>query len=185
MHTPLMSARRRKRLKIVRRADATIINLGEMEIWDGADLALVRDTLFELIVEKNHKSVGVDMRWVKYVPSGFFGMLSDWNDKGIRVVLHSPQPNVREMLWFRQFFVPAEDDCHLLLGEPVSDLLGDEPDEFDELIDDDSAEAMDSVEPTAPRTEATEADVKNVDNSDDDVIPLDVLQPHDHAVSAY
>lgn len=131
MQTPLMSARRRNRLNLFNKHDAVIINLGQMEIWDGADLALVRDTLFELIAKKQHKSVGIDMSWVKYVPSGFFGMLSDWHDQGIRIILVSPQQNVREMIWCRQFFREFAPDC-LLLSTPSRGefLLIDEDDEW-------------------------------------------------------
>lgn len=122
MSTPLMSDRRRKRLCLTERGSITVISVGEMEIWDGADLALIRDTLHELIEDQNQQDVGIEMASVKYVPSGFFGMLSEWNDLGVRITLYGVQPNVQRMLWFRHFFLEIEPDCYLLQGEPVIEL---------------------------------------------------------------
>lgn len=81
-----------------------VILLGEMEIWDGADLALLRETLVHIFHEMRSRSFGVDMSYVKYVPSGFFGMLHDWHDMNVRIRLYSPQPHIMSMLWFRKFF---------------------------------------------------------------------------------
>jgi transketolase len=47
-------------------------------LWDGADLSLIRDTLNRLVVKERRRSIAIQMRTVKYVPSGFFGMLFDW-----------------------------------------------------------------------------------------------------------
>lgn len=99
-----------------------MVSVGEMEIWDGADLALIRDTLHELIEAKGQRDVGVEMGSVKYVPSGFFGMLSEWHDLGVRITVHDVQPNVQRMLWFRHFFLEIEPGCYLLQSEPVIEL---------------------------------------------------------------
>jgi hypothetical protein len=82
----------------------SVVDIGDMEIWDGADLSLVRDTLNVLISRRHRRSVGIDMRHVKYVPSGFFGMLYDWFEAGITVYLSQPQDRVVGMLWFQRFF---------------------------------------------------------------------------------
>ncbi|MFV0443307.1 MAG: hypothetical protein ACK5Q5_07030 [Planctomycetaceae bacterium] len=82
----------------------TVVDIGDMEIWDGADLSLVRDTLAVLIDRRRRRTVGVQMRHVKYVPSGFFGMLYDWFESGINVYLVEPQDRVGNMLWFQRFF---------------------------------------------------------------------------------
>ena len=87
-----------------------VIHLGDMEIWDGADLALLRETLVHLFHKMRSRRFGVDMTYVKYVPSGFFGMLFDWYEKGVEIQLYSPQPQVSGMLWFRRFFQPVGDD---------------------------------------------------------------------------
>lgn len=81
-----------------------VVKMGEMEIWDGADLALLRETLARIVDRENHESMGVDMTFVKYIPSGFFGMLYDYTERGIAIRLYNPQPHVRLMLWFREFF---------------------------------------------------------------------------------
>ena len=91
-------------LTLSRTGTATIVDIGDMEIWDGADLSLIRDTLTRLIVKDRKRSIAVQMRTVKYVPSGFFGMLYDWHEGGITIRLLTPQPNVANMIWFRRFF---------------------------------------------------------------------------------
>ena len=40
---------RKDRMKLHRRDKVTVMDLGEMDIWDGADLALLRETLANLI----------------------------------------------------------------------------------------------------------------------------------------
>ena len=99
-----------------------LMNLGEMEIWDGADLSLLRDGLNHIILKEKQRSVAVDMSCVKYVPSGFFGMLFDWFEKGIAIRLYAPQERVTQMLWFRQFFLPADDGRYdLHHGRPMEE----------------------------------------------------------------
>jgi hypothetical protein len=105
-------------MKLFERDGYTVLDLGQVEIWDGADLALLRDTLTQVIAVRGGRKVGINMRWVKYIPSGFFGMLYDWHEKGVSIRLYTPQPHVARMLWFRQFFDDLSDDCFLLRGEP-------------------------------------------------------------------
>ena len=97
----------------------TVLDLGDMDIWDGADLALRRETLHRMIEVEGRRSVGVNIQHVKYIPSGFFGMLYDWHEKGVVIHLYSPLARVRNMLWFRQFFTPVDDEAHLLHNGPV------------------------------------------------------------------
>ena len=113
-----MASKRRQRMKLFERDGYTVLDLGQVEIWDGADLALLRDTLTQVIAVRGCRKVGVNMRWVKYIPSGFFGMLYDWHEKGVSIRLYTPQPHVARMLWFRQFFDDLSDECFLLRGEP-------------------------------------------------------------------
>ncbi len=105
--TPRMTQQRRfKRMVIDVMEDNTIVlHVGEMDIWDGADLALLREGLTQLIEKDRFRSIVVDMQHVKYIPSGFFGMLFDWHEKrNVAFALTTPQPNVQRMLWFQQFF---------------------------------------------------------------------------------
>ena len=109
---------KRNRLRFHDWNGAKVIDLGNMEIWDGADLALLRETLTKLIVTERLHSVGVNMASVKYIPSGYFGLLYDWREQGIRIQLFNPQAHVQRMLWFQQFLQPITDGCFLLLSEP-------------------------------------------------------------------
>lgn len=99
----------------------TVLDLGDMEIWDGADMALLRESLTRLIKAEKRRSIGIDLTHVKYIPSGFFGMLFDWYETGVKIRLYSPQPNVLKMLWFNQFFEPVTDGCYQLAPRPVAD----------------------------------------------------------------
>lgn len=101
-------------LTLQRQRAATIIDIGDMEIWDGADLSLIRDTLTRLIHKERRRSIAIQMRTVKYVPSGFFGMLYDWWEQGISVRLIAPQARVERMLWFQRFFEHEGGDSYVL-----------------------------------------------------------------------
>ncbi len=114
---------RKKRITIHQHDDVTVLDMGEMEIWDGADLALLRETLTQLFDVENQRSLGVDMTFVKYIPSGFFGMLYDWHQKGAAIRLYTPQAHVQNMLWFRQFFDHVGSGCFNLLTEPKQPYL--------------------------------------------------------------
>ncbi|HUG91752.1 MAG TPA: STAS domain-containing protein [Planctomycetaceae bacterium] len=117
-----MASRRKQRMKLHDRDGVTVLDLGAIEIWDGADLSLLRDTLTALIEHEGCRSIGVDMSSVKYIPSGFFGMLFDWHERDIEMRLYSPQPNVANMLWFRRFFEPEGEGAYVLTSEPARDL---------------------------------------------------------------
>lgn len=112
----------KKSLQLIPNEGFTVLNLGEMEIWDGADMALLRESLTRLIRAEKHRRIGIDMRHVKYIPSGFFGMLFDWFETGVHVRLYSPQPNVCRMLWFKQFFDVAGADCFELALQSTAKL---------------------------------------------------------------
>ncbi len=101
-------------LQLFREHGVLVIDIGDMEIWDGADLSLVRDTLTILISEQRHRSIGIEMSHVKFIPSGFFGMLYDWYETGIRVHLFRPRKCVTNMLWFQRFFEPVGTDWYRL-----------------------------------------------------------------------
>jgi len=96
----------------------TVVALVRMDIWDGADLCLLRETLGHLILIKKCRNVAIDMQQVKYVPSGFFGMLCDCHDLGVSIRLLAPQPQVKRMIWFRQFFDEVAEGIHSFLSEP-------------------------------------------------------------------
>lgn len=112
----------KKVMQLVPNEGFTVLNLGDMEIWDGADMALLRESLTRLIKAEKHRRIGVDMSHVKYIPSGFFGMLFDWFETGVKIRLYAPQPNVRRMLWFNQFFEAVEAGCFELAPQSGASL---------------------------------------------------------------
>jgi len=91
-----------------------VIDIGDMEIWDGADLSLIRDTLFRLVLQDGATAFAMDMHAVQYVPSGFFGMLFDWMERGVEVRLLNPRERVQQMLWFRKFLAEVEPTVYQL-----------------------------------------------------------------------
>jgi hypothetical protein len=106
---------RKKRSSIDVRDGFHVVVMGEMEIWDGADLALLRETLAKLVDTERRPAIGVDLRFVKYIPSGFFGMLYDYTDRGVSVRLYSPQAHIANMLWFREFFESVDGEAFNLV----------------------------------------------------------------------
>jgi hypothetical protein len=116
-------------LRVYSASGCQVIDIGDMEIWDGADLSLLRDALVSLIKRERKGSIGVDMRAVQYVPSGFFGMLFDWYESGIQVRLIAPQARVMNMLWFRQFFRLVEKDVYELNDRGVTAPVASEAEE--------------------------------------------------------
>jgi hypothetical protein len=118
-----MASKRRDRMKIHDWDSFTVLDLGEVEIWDGADLSLLRETQTRLIEGEGCRRLGVNLQFVKYIPSGFFGMLFDWNERGVSIRLYRPQPHVANMLWFRQFFEEQQAGVFELFREPKVDLI--------------------------------------------------------------
>lgn len=113
-----------KRMSIETLGQRVLIRIGEMDIWDGADLALLREGLTQLIEKDGLRAIVVEMTYVKYIPSGFFGMLVDWQEKrNVWFALTLPQPNVQGMLWFRRFFRPTPEGWYELCKEPVREEL--------------------------------------------------------------
>tara|TARA_R110002072_G_scaffold284587_1_gene449009 strand:+ start:22498 stop:22950 length:453 start_codon:yes stop_codon:yes gene_type:complete len=106
---------RKKKSSIDIRDGFHVVVMGEMEIWDGADLSLLRETLARLVETEKRKAIGVDLTFVKYIPSGFFGMLYDYTDRGVSVRLYSPQAHIANMLWFREFFEPIDGEAFSLV----------------------------------------------------------------------
>lgn len=115
-------ATKRKRVNVYTEDDITVMDLGSMDIWDGADLALVRDTLIALVAHEGQQRIGIDMTHVKCIPSGYFGMLFDWKERGVEIFLVDPQPSVRRMLWFRQFAQPITNSIFRLTEEIQEEL---------------------------------------------------------------
>ncbi len=114
-----MSSRKKQRLTLRFEEDFAVVALEDMEIWDGADLALLREALTNLIEKDGFRAVGVDLSSVKYIPSGFFGMLFEWYEQGLQVRLYFPQKNVAQMLWFRMFFTSDDAGTYQLSDDEM------------------------------------------------------------------
>lgn len=114
-----MSSRKKQRLTVRTEEDFAIVALEDMEIWDGADLALLREALTNLIEQDGFRCIGVDLSSVKYIPSGFFGMLFEWYEQGLRIRLYYPQHNVAQMLWFRMFFTSEDAGAYKLSDDEM------------------------------------------------------------------
>jgi hypothetical protein len=89
-------------------------------------LALLREAMTYLFDKEHSRSFGVDLSYVKYVPSGFFGMLFDWHERGVCVRLASPLPHVKRMLWFSRFFQSIGDNLYELTPDMNPPLLAPE-----------------------------------------------------------
>jgi len=144
-----MSSRKKQRLTVHTEDDFAIVSLDDMEIWDGADLALIREALANLIGQGGFRAIGVNLSAVKYIPSGFFGMLFEWYEQGIKVRLYYPQGNVEQMLWFRMFFTSDNEGAFDLNDD---EMRGNSPNEQvayhrrEFMSDDDSVEEDDGDE---------------------------------------
>ena len=128
-------------LELVEIDGSTLLNIGDIEIWDGADLSLVRDTLARLAGQEYIKSFTIDMKFVQYIPSGFFGMLYDWCERGVEIRLLQPRARVQNMLWFQKFFVDLGNGYFQLILGSV-ELQTSSPLAWPEETDDESSQAV-------------------------------------------
>jgi hypothetical protein len=104
----------KKNVRIFPDGGITVVDLGTMEIWDGADMAMLRESFVRLVKREKRRAIGIEMSHVKYIPSGFFGMLFDWYEVGVKIRLYDALPHVRRMLWFSRFFEPVAENCYEL-----------------------------------------------------------------------
>jgi hypothetical protein len=106
-------------LSIHEHGGVSVIDIGELEVWDGAELSLLRDTFATLMRGGNCRAIAVNMSTVQCIPSGFFGALMNCFDEGLSVQLIDPRPIVKNMRWFRQFFVLTTGNTDLLKDAPA------------------------------------------------------------------
>lgn len=106
----------------------SVISIGDSQSWNGADLHLIRDVMRHLVKRDRCTRIGIDMKRVYQIESGFFGTLCEFVENGTSVRAYQPVECVREYLWFReylkeqtpgvyQFVIPKE--TRLALNEPA------------------------------------------------------------------
>ena len=119
-----MAEARRQKMTTSRRGGILVINLDNLEIWDNGDLYLLREKIESLAPDVDCWALGLEMLNVKYLASGFFDMLCLWQEKNPEqaVVLFSPHENVRQMVWFQQFFDETDEGYYQLRSAPKYDL---------------------------------------------------------------
>lgn len=112
------------RIEVSRQEGLTVLDMGSKQIWDGSDLCLLRDTLVDLCRDGCCRAVGIEMKSVKGIPTGFFGLLHDLHiDDRVKVHLLHPQPHVCRMLWFRTFCESDSSGGFVLLRDPKPNVI--------------------------------------------------------------
>ncbi|MCA8985992.1 MAG: hypothetical protein KDA78_00030 [Planctomycetaceae bacterium] len=122
-----MPRKKRQRISLHEHGHSILLDMGPIEIWDGADLSLLRETVSRLVEVEKRKSLAFAMNHVKYVPSGFFGMLLDCFDRGIEITLLNPNNHVTGMLWFQRFFEESARGSFQLHSGPDEEIPHDQP----------------------------------------------------------
>lgn len=167
----MMNPKKRQRLNVQVEGSCATVGLDQIEIWDGADLALLREVLTELVTRDEYRSIGVNLESVKYIPSGFFGMLYEWYEDGIQVTLHSPQPNVEQMIWFRMFFNEQPDGSFCLNDEAVRNHTPNEQVEYHkkeftgEFVEEIDADALEDLSQSVEVPKYDSQPTMNAENS--------------------
>ena len=115
--------RRNSKVYVRQQGGVATVSLGERNIWDLADLRLLREISERLVHVRRCRDITVDMRSAQSLASGFFGLLHDLCKLGVKVTLLAPHRGVREMLWFRAFCEHVVDDCYRFVGESQSHVL--------------------------------------------------------------
>lgn len=106
------------RLKVDFVEEILVLSIPDKHGWDGSDLSLLRDALIDFVENEERGAIGISLDGVVHVPTGFFGMLYDFHEKGFAVHLFHPQEKVRNMLWFRHFFEVDQPKCYRLCLRP-------------------------------------------------------------------
>ena len=94
-----------------------LLTLNDAEIWTGADLCRLRDTIHRRI-RSGQTSICLDLSHVKRLPAGFFGMPCCLQDQGIDVTLFETQSCIRDLIWFRRFFCSDAGNRHCFREYP-------------------------------------------------------------------
>ena len=85
-------------LRVYETGPVSVLGFGGEEILDQIDLGECRTEILELLEQHNCRVLGFDLTGVRYVPSGFLGLLASFRRLGIEVHLYNPSDDVREVL---------------------------------------------------------------------------------------
>jgi len=85
-------------LRVYETGPVTVLGFGGQGIVDQIDLGQCRTELLELLEQHGCRVLGLDLTGVRYVPSGFLGLLASFRRQGIDVHLYNPSEDVREVL---------------------------------------------------------------------------------------
>jgi hypothetical protein len=105
-------------LSIEFEGSTAVLRFGRKQIWDGADLSLLRDTLARVHRIDGCRSIAIDLATVQFLPSGFFGQLMDWSDRGVVLQILNPHERIRNMRWFQEYFAQDSGEVFTVVGDP-------------------------------------------------------------------
>lgn len=95
-----------------------LLTIDQSGLWTGSSLARLRDSVKQR-QKAGKKSVTVDMTYVRHLPSGFFGMLCEWQERGLNVRLYQPADEVQQLEWFWRFFEEHDDGTYHFRRSPI------------------------------------------------------------------
>jgi anti-anti-sigma factor len=85
-------------LRVYETGPLTVVGFGGAEILDQVDLVECRKEILDLLKQHESKVLAFDLSGVRYVPSGFLGLLASLKSMGIEVHLYNPSADVREVM---------------------------------------------------------------------------------------
>jgi len=85
-------------LEIYSTGPLTVLGFGGRTVLDHLRVADCRDWIVELIKEHSVESLAFDLTGVRYIPSGFLGLLASIHKLGVEVLLFNACEDIREVL---------------------------------------------------------------------------------------
>lgn len=95
---------RRRRLTISQKDGEFLLRLDNIQALDHSDVCLLKEWMSR---QDNGTKVSLNLHKVEYLPSGFFGMLHDISDTGVRITLLNVTDAIKKQIWFKQFIQPS------------------------------------------------------------------------------
>jgi len=105
-------------IRVEQVAGLSVIRFRPVARWGGHELSLLNTTLAKLRRQRR-RCVAIDMGGVRHLRSGYFGLLFDTRQHGVRIELLNPEPCVQGMLWFQEFAEEVATGRYALRREPL------------------------------------------------------------------